>query len=165
MDFYVEKKAIQVFERNHVMNEREIHARHEIMLENYVKKIQIESRVIGDLVLNHIVPTAVKYQNVLVSNVEGLKAVGIKGKYTQNTIASIETIAEFVDGILTDVEAMTEARKKANNTEDTRKRAILYNTEVKDYFDKIRYAVDKLELLVDDEDWPLVKYRELLLVK
>ena len=165
MDFYIEKKAIQVFERNHVMSEREIHARHEIMLENYIKKIQIESRVIGDLVLNHIVPTAVKYQNVLVTNVEGLKSVGIKGKYTQNTIASIETIAEYVDGILTDVEAMTEARKKANNTEDIRKRAILYNTEVKDYFDKIRYAVDKLELLVDDEDWPLVKYRELLLVK
>ena len=165
MDFYVEKKAIQVFERNHVMSEREIHARHEIMLENYIKKIQIESRVIGDLVLNHIVPTAVKYQNVLVTNVEGLKSVGIKGKYTQNTIASIETIAEYVDGILTDVEAMTEARKKANNTDNIRKRAILYNTEVKDYFDKIRYAVDKLELLVDDEDWPLVKYRELLLVK
>ena len=165
MDFYIEKKAIQVFERNHVMSEREIHARHEIMLENYIKKIQIESRVIGDLVLNHIVPTAVKYQNVLVTNVEGLKSVGIKGKYTQNTIASIETIAEYVDGILTDVEAMTQARKKANNTDDIRQRAILYNTEVKDYFDKIRYAVDKLELLVDDEDWPLVKYRELLLVK
>ena len=165
MDFYIEKKAIQVFERNHVMSEREIHARHEIMLENYIKKIQIESRVIGDLVLNHIVPTAVKYQNVLVTNVEGLKSVGIKGKYTQNTIASIETIAEYVDGILTDVEAMTQARKKANNTDDIRQRAILYNTEVKGYFDKIRYAVDKLELLVDDEDWPLVKYRELLLVK
>ncbi|MCU0355651.1 MAG: glutamine synthetase III [Cytophagales bacterium] len=165
LDFYVEKKAVEVFERNHVMNEREIHARHEIMLENYIKKIQIESRVMGDLVLNHIIPTAVKYQNVLVSNVEGLKSVGIKGKYTQNTIGNIEKIAEYVDGLLADVENMTEARKKANNTEDIRKRAILYNTEVKDYFDKIRYAVDKLELLVDDEDWPLVKYRELLLVK
>ncbi len=165
MDFYIEKKAIQVFEKNGVMSEREIHARHEIMLENYIKKIQIESRVMGDLVLNHIIPTAVKYQNVLVTNVEGLKSVGIKGKYTQNTVGNIEKIAEYVDGLLEDVENMTEARKKANNTEDIRERAILYNTEVKGSFDKIRYAVDKLELLVDDEDWPLVKYRELLLVK
>ncbi|MDJ1468473.1 glutamine synthetase III [Cytophagaceae bacterium DM2B3-1] len=165
LDFYVEKKAIQVFEKNNVMNEREIHARHEIMLENYIKKIQIESRVMGDLVLNHIVPTAVKYQNVLVGNVQGLKSVGIKGKYTENTVATIEKIAEYVDGLLADVEEMTEARKKANNTEDVRERAILYNKEVKGFFDKIRYAVDKLELLVDDEDWPLVKYRELLLIK
>lgn len=165
LDFYVEKKAIQVFEKNNVMSEREIHARHEIMLENYIKKIQIESRVMGDLVLNHVIPTAVKYQNVLVSNVQGLKSVGIKGKYTENTVGAIEKIAEYVDGLLEDVENMTEARKKANNTDDVRERAILYNTEVKGYFDKIRYAVDKLELLVDDEDWPLVKYRELLLVK
>ncbi len=165
LDAYVEKKAVQLFEKNNVMNEREIHARHEIMLENYIKKIQIESRVMGDLVLNHIVPTAVKYQNVLVGNVQGLKSVGIKGKYTENTVAAIEKIAEYVDGLLADVESMTEARKKANNTDDVRERAILYNTEVKGYFDKIRYAVDKLELLVDDEDWPLVKYRELLLIK
>jgi glutamine synthetase len=119
----------------------------------------------GDLVLNHVIPTAVKYQSVLIRNIEGMKTIGIKGKHTQNTIETIETISQYVDTLLESVENMTEARKKANNTESIRERAVLYNTEVKGYFDKIRYCVDKLELLVDDEDWPLVKYRELLLVR
>ncbi|MES2733562.1 MAG: glutamine synthetase III [Bacteroidota bacterium] len=165
LDVYIAEKTVKLFEKHGIMNHRELEARHEIFLENYIKKIQIESRVIGDLALNHIIPTAIKYQSVLIRNIEGMKTVGIKGKHTKNTIDTIEQISEYMDTMLESVEAMTEARKKANNTEAIRERAILYNTEVKDYFDKIRYCVDKLELLVDDEDWPLVKYRELLLAK
>jgi glutamine synthetase len=165
LDVYVSEKTTKLFEKHGIMNHRELEARHEIFLENYIKKIQIESRVIGDLALNHIIPTAVKYQSVLIRNIEGMKTAGIKGKHTKNTIDTIEQISEYMDTMLESVEAMTEARKKANNTDAVRERAILYNTEVKSYFDKIRYCVDKLELLVDDEDWPLVKYRELLLVK
>jgi glutamine synthetase len=165
LDVYVSDKCVKLFEKLGVLTHRELEARHEIMLENYIKKIQIESRVMGDLVLNHVIPTAVKYQSVLIRNIEGMKTIGIKGKHTQNTIETIETISQYVDTLLESVENMTEARKKANNTESIRERAVLYNTEVKGYFDKIRYCVDKLELLVDDEDWPLVKYRELLLVR
>ncbi len=165
LDVYISDKSVKLFEKLGVLSHRELEARHEIMLENYVKKIQIESRVIGDLVLNHVIPTALKYQSVLLRNLEGMKTVGIKGKHTKNTTDTIEQISEYVDTLLDAVENMTEARKKANNTEKIRDKAILYNTEVKGYFDKIRYPVDKLELLVDDEDWPLVKYRELLLVR
>jgi glutamine synthetase len=165
LDAYVSEQSVAIFEKYGIMSHRELEARHEIMLENYIKKIQIESRVMGDLVLNHVVPTAVKYQSVLAGNIAALKEVGIKGKHTENTIETIKVISEYVDTILESVENMTEARKKANNTESTRDRAILYNTEVRGYFDKIRYCVDKLELLIDDEDWPLVKYRELLMVR
>jgi glutamine synthetase len=135
------------------------------MLENYIKKIQIESRVIGDLALNHVIPTAVKYQNVLTGNLKAMKDVGIEGVHTQNMVDTVMKMSEYINTMLTSVESMTEARKKANNTDDTREKAVLYNHEVKSYFDKIRYCVDKLELLVDDEDWPLVKYREMLLVR
>jgi glutamine synthetase len=165
LDVYISEKSIHLFEKHGILSERELEARHEILLENYIKKIQIESRVMGDLALNHIIPTAVKYQSMLVGNVEGLKGIGIESKLMKNTIDTIKKIAEYVDTILTSVEDMTETRKKANNTEDIRERAIIYNSEVKGYFDKIRYCVDKLELLVDDEDWPLVKYREMLLVR
>lgn len=165
LDVYVSEKSVHLFEQYSIFSHRELEARYEIMLENYIKKLQIESRVMGDLVLNHVIPTAVKYQSILVKNLEGLKDIGIKAKHTKNTTEAIEKIAEYVDTLLGAVEDMTEARKKANNTENSRERAILYGNEVKGYFDKIRYCVDKLELLVDDEDWPLVKYRELLMVR
>jgi glutamine synthetase len=162
---YVSKKSVELFEKHGIFSHRELDARYEIMLENYIKKIQIESRVMGDLVLNHVIPTAVKYQSVLVKNLEGLRGVGIEAKHTKNTVDAIKKISEYVDTLLNSVEDMTETRKKANNTESVQKRAMIYGNEVKGYFDKIRYAVDKLELLVDDEDWPLVKYRELLMVR
>jgi glutamine synthetase len=162
---YVSEKSVHLFEQYGIFSHRELEARHEIMLENYIKKIQIESRVMGDLVLNHVVPTAIKYQSILVKNLEGLKDIGIKAKHTKNTTDAIEKIAEYVDTLLGAVEDMTEARKRANNTEDTLKKSLMYGNDVKGYFEKIRYCVDKLELLVDDEDWPLVKYRELLMVR
>jgi glutamine synthetase len=165
LDVYVEERSVKLFGKYGILSHRELEARHEIMLENYIKKIQIESRVMGDLVLNHVIPTAVKYQNVLTSNLKAMKEVGIEGKHTQNLVDTVKKISGYIDTLLDSVENMTEARKKANNTSDTREKSILYNQEVKGYFDKIRYCVDKLELLVDDEDWPLVKYREMLLVR
>jgi glutamine synthetase len=165
LDVYVDDRSVKLFEKYGIFSHRELEARHEIMLENYIKKIQIESRVMGDLVLNHVIPTAVKYQNVLTSNLKAMKEVGIEGKHTQNLVDTVKKISGYIDTLLDSVENMTEARKKANNTSDTREKAVLYNQEVKGYFDKIRYCVDKLELLVDDEDWPLVKYREMLLVR
>ncbi len=161
LDAMVREDAEELFLHLGIYSRVELHARHEILLEDYVKKIQIEGRVLGDLALNHIVPTAIKYQNKLISNVKGLRELGLEAE-TAPTVEMIRAISRHVATILTQVEAMTEARKTANNLASGRARAISYCDEVKVFFDPIRYAVDKLELMVDDEDWPLVKYRELL---
>ncbi|MFN3382575.1 MAG: glutamine synthetase type III, partial [Runella zeae] len=161
---YIEPSAIQVFEKMGVLTEREVHARYEIELENYIKKVQIESRVIGDLALNHVVSTAVKYQHQLAQTAKSLVELELIEE-AQPLKELIREISKRVSIIKSAVEDMTEARKKANNTDSIAERAILYGSEVKDFFEKIRYEVDKLELLIDDEDWPLVKYREMLFVK
>ena len=165
LDFYIEKSAIDVFVKQGVMTEREVIARHEIVLESYVKKIQIESRVMGDLALNHVIPTAIQYQNRLVENIRGLKEIGVKSECFTTTMTLIEDIAKYIAAIQKNVEDMVEARKRANKVEDTRTRALLYYQEVLKYFSPIRYAVDKLELIVDNNDWPLVKYREMLFLR
>ena len=126
--------------------------------------MQIESRVIGDLALNHVVSTTVKYQFQLAQTAKALVELELIEE-AQPLKQLIREVSQRVSIIKQAVDDMTEARKKANNTEDIAERAILYGSEVKDYFDKIRYEVDKLELLIDDEDWPLVKYREMLFVK
>ncbi len=161
LDAMVREDAEALYARLGIYTQVELHARHEILLEEYVKKMQIEGRVLGDLALNHIVPTAIKYQNKLINNVKGLRELGLEAE-TAPTVEMIRTISGHVGTILKQVEAMTEARKSANNTDDIRARAIAYCDDVKAFFEPIRYAVDKLELMVDDEDWPLVKYRELL---
>ncbi len=133
------------------------------MLENYILKVQIESRVMGDLALNHIIPTAVAYQNKLIENANGLKGLGLDAK---SVIETIQEISKHIDQIKVNVDAMVAARRKLNLEQDSVKRAKGYFKDVKDkYFEKIRYSVDKLELLVDDEYWPLVKYREMLFLK
>lgn len=162
LDAYISKSSIDLFTRHEVMTERELYARYEIMLENYMKKVQIESRIIGDLAMNHIVPTALKYQKLLIDNVTGLKQLGMENV---ETTESIVAISKYLSTIIRGVEHMTEERKKCNAVEDMQKRAIMYCDVVKPFFDKIRYAVDKLELIVDDEEWPLPKYRELLFMK
>jgi glutamine synthetase len=164
LDFFLTKKAKEVFEKHNIFSERELEARVEIMHEKYIKKIQIEGRVIGDLALNHIVPTAIKYQNKLITNVRGLKELGLE-KEGKTVIDAIKDISKYVTTIQTEVDEMTEARKKANNIDHAKERSIAYCDDVKEHFEKIRYAVDKLELLVDDEDWPLVKYREMLFIR
>jgi glutamine synthetase len=163
IDAYLTQENIKLFERNEVLSKIELEARQEIKLENYIKKIQIESRVMGDLAMNHIVPTAIAYQNKLITNANGLKGLGIDNKAV---IKSIREISGHIETIKDAVNKMTEERKRINKIMDTHKRALAYCDDVKEkYFEEIRDAVDKLELLVDDEDWPLVKYRELLFLR
>ena len=164
LEKYKAASAIEVFEKMNVLNGRELEARYEIELENYIKKVQIESRVIGDLALNHVVSTAIKYQYRFAETAKSLMDLGL-AEEAEPIKDLIREISRRVASIKHAVDKMTEARKKANNVEDNAERAVLYGTEVKDYFEKIRYEVDKLELLIDDEDWPLVKYRELLFMK
>jgi glutamine synthetase len=145
----------------------EIHARYEIELEAYTKKIQIEGRVIGDIARNHVIPTAINYQNKLISNVQGLKDIFGKDfeKYAQEQINLIKEISEHIKEINSNVTNMTEARKVANNIEDTEEKAYAYCDKVRPFFEVIRYHCDKLEILIDDELWTLVKYRELLFTR
>ncbi|MEQ8242994.1 MAG: glutamine synthetase III [Fulvivirga sp.] len=163
LDAYLSKKSRELFASQNIMNATELEARNEIQWENYIMKIQIESRVMADLVQNHIIPTAIAYQNKLIQNAKGLKELGIKNS---QVLKIIESMSGYIETLQAEVEKMTDARKKANVIEDTRDKAIAYCDDVKGkYFESIRYAVDKLELIVDDEDWPLVKYREMLFLR
>ncbi|WP_346318822.1 glutamine synthetase III [Chitinophaga sp. YIM B06452] len=166
LDAMVTKKATELFVGTGVYNEKELHARHEILLEDYVKKVQIEARVIGDLATNHVLPAAIKYQNELLANIKGLKDAGFgEGAYkAQLQIAT--KISEHINVISENVQAMIETRKVANKLEDSRQKAIDYCEKIKQpYFDVIRYHSDKLEFLVDDKIWGLPKYRELLFLR
>ena len=159
-------KAKHLFESNGIYNHIELDARHEIELENYLKKVQIEGRIIGDLALNHILPAAIKYQNSVLANVNGLKAAGLPESSYASQLTILKQVSEHIQVIHTKVHAMVEARKIANNIESTRTKAIAYESQVKAaYFDEIRYHVDKLESLVDDEIWTLPKYREMLFLR
>jgi len=165
LEAYVTEKSKQLFYDNGIFSKRELEARHEIMLEEYVKKVQIEARILGYMATNHILPAAINYQNTLITNVRGLKEIGLKENSYKAQLNLVEVISEHIQQINNNVESMIEARKKANNIEDTHKRADKYCHDVKTYFDKIRYHSDKLELVVDDKTWPLPKYRELLFLR
>jgi glutamine synthetase len=162
---YVTPQTIALFERNNVLNERELRARYDIKLERYVMELQIESRVMGDLATNHIIPIAIRYQNTLIENVKGLKEV-IDNKtfvnLAKNQVSYIKEISEHISNIKIAVEEMTEERKKANAIDDNELKAAAYRDNVKPFFETIRHEVDKLEMMVDDELWPLPKYREML---
>ncbi len=164
LNSYKLPSSLEVFKKVGVLNEREIDARYEIELENYIKKVQIESRVVSDLATNHVVSTAIKYQYRLSETAKSLVDLGLTIE-AEPIKEILKEISQRVTSIKKNVEEMTEARKKANNTELMSERAVLYGSEVKDFFEKIRYDIDKLELIIDDEDWPLVKYRELLFIK
>lgn len=165
---YLSPKARQLFVKNGIFTERELEARYEIKNEIYLKKLQIESRVLGDLALNHIIPTAINYQNTLIMNVKGLKDI-FPQQYMDNCEIQLKAITEISDRIKeirTLVDDMTKSRKVANNTiPHIVERATAYAQTVLPYLDRIRYHIDKLELIVDDEIWPLPKYRELLFFK
>ena len=166
LDAMVTKKAKDLFERNHVYTHTELEARHEIELEKYIKKVQIEARIMGDLAINHILPAAITYQNKLSSNINGLKAAGLGADTYASQTDLLQQVSKHIQVIYTQVNAMVEARKVANNIEDTRKKAIAYEADVKSaFFDEIRYHVDKLEHLVDDDKWTLPKYREMLFLR
>ncbi|AWG25622.1 glutamine synthetase III [Flavobacterium kingsejongi] len=162
----VSEQAISLFSEMNVMNHVEVEARYEIELEEYTKRIQIEGRVLGDIARNHVIPTAIRYQNTLIENVRGLKEI-FGAEYEtigKEQIVLIREISEHIAGINMKVEEMTEERKKANEL-GAQESAEAYCDAVRPYFDVIRNHCDKLELLVDDEIWTLTKYRELLFTK
>jgi len=161
------KQALDLFSEMGIMNHVEVEARYEIELEEYTKKIQIEGRVLGDLSQNHVIPTAIRYQNTLIENVKGLKEIfGDEFKtLAKEQIILIREVSGHIEGINSKVEAMTNERKKANHLDNAQAMAEAYCNNVKPYFEEIRNHCDKLELLVDDENWTLTKYRELLLTK
>jgi len=163
----VSKKAIQLFEELQVMTKVEAEARYEIEIEEYTKKIQIEGRVLGDIARNHIVPTAIKYQTALIKNAQGLKDIFGKDykSIAKEQLDLIKTISDHITAIKAKTKEMINERKKANKIEDPEKQALAYCNKVKPYFDEIRYHCDKLEIMVDDELWPLVKYREMLFTR
>jgi glutamine synthetase len=163
----ISKKALALFEDLGIMNKIESEARYEIEMEEYVLRIQIEGRVLGDIARNHIIPTAVRYQNILIENVKGLKEIygASFKKFAKEQLNLIEEISGHIESINANVTKLINERKKANTVEDIEKKALDYCHKVKPIFDDIRYHCDKLELLVDDELWPLTKYRELLFTR
>lgn len=167
-DRYLDKKTVNMFKKVGVFSKVELEARNEVKWETYTKKVQIESRCFGDMALNHILPVATKYQNMLLDNVYKIKSLFPQEKGEQiaaRDLAMIETMAEHMQFIKDKVQEMVDARKKANRIESEREKAIAYHDTVVPYLDSIRYHIDKLELMVDDEMWPLPKYRELLFIR
>ncbi|MFZ9660331.1 MAG: glutamine synthetase type III, partial [Chitinophagaceae bacterium] len=162
LDAMITEKAKSLFQRHNIYTHPELEARHEIELEKYIKKVQIEGRVIGDLAGNHILPAAIRYQNVLIENVKGLKELGVAYDVQ---LSVLKEITEHISKVQNLTEKMTDARKAANALSDTKAKAIAYCDKVKPFFDEIRYSVDKLELLIDDSEWELPKYREILFLR
>lgn len=163
----ISKNAIKLYEDLGIMSKREVEARYEIDIEEYAMHIQIEGRILGDIARNHVIPTAIRYQNILIENVTGLKEIFGQGykKHAKEQMNIIEEISVHLEKINKGITDMVEERKKANRIDDATKKAFAYCDKVKPYFDIIRYHCDKLEILVDDELWPLTKYRELLFTK
>jgi glutamine synthetase len=166
LDAMVSDKSKQLFKDNGIYTHSELEARHEIELEKYIKKVQIEARLMGDLATNHIIPASIKYQNVLLQNVSLLREASLPENLYKGQLTLLKEVSTHIQEVYDNVHEMVEARKVANNIDDTRAKAIAYEANVKaKYFDKIRYHVDKLEELVDDELWTLPKYRELLFLR
>lgn len=167
-DAYLTRESEEMFERTGVFSRVELEARNEVKWEMYTKKIQIEARVLGDLALNHIIPVATRYQSILVDNLVKIKTLFGDHKSAAlfgHDMDTIEGISMHMETIKTEVEAMVEARKKANGCDNERQKAIMYHDNVAPRMETIRYHIDKLELMVDNEMWPLPKYRELLFIR
>ena len=167
-DQYLTPESIKMFESAGVMTRKELEARNEVKWETYTKKIQIEARVLGDLVMNHIVPVAISYQSKLIDNVFKMKSIFPEeeaDKLSAENKAIIKEIAERTTFIKEHVDAMIEARKVANKITDEREKAIAYHDTIAPMLEEIRYHIDKLELIVDDQMWTLPKYRELLFIR
>ncbi|WRQ33620.1 glutamine synthetase III [Bacteroidales bacterium MB20-C3-3] len=165
---FLEKGSIALMKDMDVLSEREVEARYEVMNEIYIKKLQIEARVIGDLTVNHIIPTAIKFQNTLIDNVRGIKDLFGPEEYkvmSERQLVAIRKISGYIQQLREDFHYLVEARKEANKIESYPERAMIYSNTVLPYMESIRKIVDKLEMVVDDELWPLPKYRELLFLR
>ncbi len=168
IDAYLRPSSIEMFARTNVFNEIELHARNEVKWEMYTKKIQIEARVLGDLAINHIIPVATRYQSFLVDNLVKIKSLFDADKsnvIVAQDLSTIEKISKHMSVIKDTVEAMVDARRQANRIRNEREKAIAYHDNVAPCMETIRYHIDKLELMVDNEIWPLPKYRELLFIR
>jgi glutamine synthetase len=165
LDAMVTEKSLKLFEDNNIYTHAELEARHEIELEKYIKKVQIESRLMVELASTQIIPAAVRYQSSLIANLRGLKEIGLDAS-SNCTRSLVEKLSTHIEETSKALDAMVDARKKCNDITDTREKAIAYCTQVKEaWFDKLRYHADKLEQLVDDKEWSLPKYRELLFLR
>ena len=167
-DAYLSEESVKMFDRTGVLTKVELEARNEVKWEMYTKKIQIEARVLGDLAINHIIPVATRYQSILVDNLVKIKTLFNDEKYSEivkQDLTTIEKMARHMSIIKDEVEAMVNARKAANKLTDEREKAIAYHDNVVPRMETIRYHIDKLELMVDNEMWPLPKYRELLFIR
>lgn len=167
-DAYLQQSSVDMFARTGVFTKVELEARNEVKWEMYTKKIQIEARVLGDLAINHIIPVATRYQSILLDNVYKINDIFPADKAPElagNSMVTIEKISKHINIIRDEVTKMVNARKDANKIEDERTKALAYHDNVAPCMDVIRYHVDKLELMVDNEMWPLVKYRELLFIR
>ena len=167
-DQYLAPETVAMFESVGVMNRKELRARNEVKWETYTKKIQIEARVLGDLVMNHIVPVATKYQSKLIDNVYKMQSIfpaEEANRLSAQNLAIIREIAEHTSYIKEHVDNMVEARKVANRIADEREKAVAYHDNIAPMLEQIRYHIDKLELIVDDQMWTLPKYRELLFIR
>lgn len=167
-DAYLKPDVIKMFGETGVLSQKELEARNEVKWEIYIKKVQIEARVLGDLSLNHIIPVVIRYQTILLENVTRLKDVFTEEEY--ETLSAeprrlIRKISAHIAAVTTKVDEMVEARKKANRITDMREKAITYHDTVAPYLDEIRDHIDDLELMVDNQSWPLPKYRELLFIR
>ena len=167
-DQYLTEDSVRMFESAGVMTRKELEARNEVKWETYTKKIQIEARVLGDLVMNHVVPVAIEYQSKLIDNIYKMKQIfpaEEAEKLSAENMAIIRKIAEHTSYIKEHVDTMVEARKVANKIVDERAKAIEYHDKITPMLEQIRYHIDKLELIVDDQMWTLPKYRELLFIR
>lgn len=162
---FVEESTLKLMKDTDVLTEREVDARYEVMNEIYLKKLQIEARVLGDLTVNHIIPTAIKFQNSLIQNVVGIKELFGPDEYkvmSERQLIAIRKISRYIEDLRADFHLLVEARKEANIIESYSERAQAYSSTVLPYMEKMRVIADKLEMVVDDELWPLPKYRELM---
>jgi glutamine synthetase len=163
-EVFNEPATIELFGKLGVLAPNEVQARFEILNETYVKKLQIEARIIGDICLSHVIPAAVRYRNILIENVRATKEVFGDGfeHYCTSELETFKKIAEHINNVSADVELLVEARKRANRIENIAERAKVYSRDVKDMMERVRNSADNLEMLIDNEVWPLPKYRELL---
>ena len=163
-EVFNEPATVEMFQKVDVLAPNEVQARFEILNETYVKKLQIEARIIGDICLSQVIPAAVRYKNTLVENISGLKNIFGDDylSYCRAEMEALKAISMYINNMSSDVELLVEARKKANRIDNIAQRAKMYSREVKDMMERVRESADNLEMLIDNEMWPLPKYRELL---